>query len=67
MKIVLNYDEHGNLTENNGSLIITYKGLGDHVLVEKKGPSITVEEVLQLKEAGLESEEIIAMKKTGVI
>ncbi len=67
MKIVLNYDQYCNITDNNGTLIHPHPGLEDHALVEKEELMLTVKEVLQLKEAGFESGEIIAMRKAGVL
>lgn len=67
MKIVLNYDNYGNINDNNGNMIGTQPGLEDHALVEKEGVRFTAEEVLQLKEAGLGACEIITMREAGVI
>jgi len=63
-KIILEYGHDGSIFDASGTMITTWQNLehfGEH---EDKA---SIDDLVKLKEAGFTSEEIVEMKKKGVI
>lgn len=67
MKIVLDYDKDtGEIKDpDNGVTVATWVGLAHHIAKESEG--VEVSDLVALKEAGYTAEEIIELKKKGII
>jgi len=64
MKIVLNYDPMtGNMTDESGMLVSTYMGL-ERLNIENMGKT---DKIIELKKAGFLVEDILKLKREGVI
>tara|TARA_R110000803_G_C11989465_1_gene321801 strand:+ start:22131 stop:22319 length:189 start_codon:yes stop_codon:yes gene_type:complete len=62
MRIILEHDSSGNIIDSQGFI------LGNHPTGKGYEPeSLSVKDVLALKEAGFSSEEIIEMRKAGAL
>lgn len=67
IKIVLDYDKDADkiIDPDNGRTIAHWAGLAHHAAKESEG--VKVSDLVELKEAGYTAEEIIELKKKGVI
>lgn len=64
MKITLNYDPTtGQVTDNNGAIIVTWMGLQD----QQAEPEISVENLVELKKAGFSTDEIVELRKKDIL
>ena len=64
-KVLLDYDDSSNLYQN-GMLVTNFVGLEEYT--EPETASFTpVDDIVKLKEAGFDADEIIEMKKRDVI
>lgn len=67
MKIALNYDPAAQqITTNDGALVTNCAGLEDHE-IQDEGAAASVDNLVCLRNAGFDAEDIIAMSKAGII
>ena len=69
MKIQLNYDPStGKITANSGEFLFAWMGLRDHEIVQHELKSTSnIDEIIKLKTAGFNADEIIELSKSRLI
>lgn len=65
MKIALNYDpQTGMITDDVGTILFTYVGLENHAVEDNQND---VETLVKLKNAGFETEDMVELRRKGLI
>lgn len=68
MKIQLNYNPAtGQITDNNSVMLFSWPGLDDHAVNESEAKATDIDELIKLKNAGFDTDDLVELRKKEII